>query len=156
MRAIILAALLVFMVTPAFAADTETKQAKQASPKEVYELSEKCSKSAAEKFKQNVLMGVTPPWGWSKYDDGTDMSTTYSNHYSAKLNKCLLLVTITHFEKSGVWFTRIVRDVHENKEIAILIYSNSPSWEVLTCKVLDQACSSESEWDSLLKPYMEE
>ncbi len=98
MRAIILAGLLIFIATPVLlGCDTETRQAKQASSKEIYELSEKCAKSAAEKFKQ-----VNGKEGLVKSPDGAgSVNQNYSCHYNVKLNKCFMLCTYTTPETIG-------------------------------------------------------
>ncbi|MGC9964284.1 MAG: hypothetical protein ABSE08_02645 [Syntrophobacteraceae bacterium] len=155
MRAIILAGLLLFMAAPVLAADQDIPKSKGVSSKEAYELSEKCAKFAAEKFKQ----GFTQE-GCKREEDGMYCST-YSNHYSPKLNKCFMLIRTMYHPKdkdAGVGNMKSVLDIHENREIATLYVDQKANfnWKTLDCRVQDQDCKSESEWDVLVKPYMED
>lgn len=121
------------------------------SSKEDYELQEKCGKRCDEMFRKD-------------YGNGTDnkgMISNYQNHYNKKLNKCFFLImntSVSRNKKTNKVESLIMRnlfDVNENKEYGSFVrwsYSFTPN----DCRVLEKYCKSESEWDSLVKPYMEE
>jgi hypothetical protein len=82
------------------------------SPKEQYELSERCGKQAAENFKEI--------WGEPNYfGKGTATAQaiiTYENHYSLRLNTCFYLQT--RFVTEIKFKELLLYDLHENREIA--------------------------------------
>ncbi len=162
MRVIILATLLFFIATPVLAADTETKQNKMVSAKEVYELSERCAKLAAENFKQrygeDAYQSLSGLAALTVARDGSTSATIYTNHFNKNLNTCFMLITtdaVSKDEKTKI-ITKSLVDIMENdNEIATLIFKYDPL-QVVICTVKEQACISQSDWDSLVKPYMEE
>jgi len=92
-----------------------------------YQLQEQCGKRSEE------------------YSKKFTNSRFHQNHYNKKLNKCFILVNES--EKSG----KGLFDVNESK-----IYGIYSTKDYLSCYVLEKECKSEEEWDSLVKPYMEE
>jgi len=111
-----------------------------------YELQERCAKCAAESFKT----------AYGK----ESMLRHYTNHYNNKLNKCFILVTEIILPdkkdpKSHYGLSKLLYDVNEHKEYASF-YEFTDIHKNMYCKVLDKLCSSEAEWDNLVKPYMEE
>jgi hypothetical protein len=122
-----------------------------ASNKEDYELQERCGKRSAELFKEHYGNGTS-----NNEDD--QMISVYTNHYNKKLNKCFMLVTTTTFPKKKGNIPLIMKniwDINENKEYASFDRNrNLPT--PITCTVLDKICSSENQWDLLVKPYMED
>ncbi len=121
-----------------------------ASDKELYELQERCGKRAAEIFKEQVGGGT------KRTDEGESFST-YVNHYNAKLNKCFIMVTthFTEFKTAKYVLDIIVMDVNENKQYAVFNDAGKASG-FLACEVKDVKCHSESEFDALVAPYMEQ
>ena len=143
MRVIILAGLLFFIATPVLAADTETPKVKEVSAKEVYELSEKCAKSAAQEFKEI-------------YGQEAELTVDYTNHYNIKLNKCFVLVTDLVPNKYN-FRTKFLLDINEHRQTAGFIFSlKGGKNSIIECEVSGTNCQSESEWDAIVKPYMEE
>lgn len=119
--------------------------------KEDYELQERCGKRAEEKFKE----------AYGKAGFQTDgVLVNYINHYNKKLNKCFVLVTGTNIptggnEKLGIGTDKTLWDINENKPYGSFYkFSNKSTPSI--CDVLGRLCKSESEWDLLVKPYMEE
>jgi hypothetical protein len=116
--------------------------------KEEYELQERCGKRAEEVFRK-------------EYGHET-ISNYYTNHYNRKLNKCFILVTETVkqwdkelIEKLGVSSTyKTLLDINEKKPYGI--FRKLSKGTLMNCEVLEKHCNSESEWDALVKPYMEE
>jgi hypothetical protein len=73
---------------------------------------------------------------------------THQNHYNTRLDKCFILINYTKKQ------SKILKNIIENK-----IYGSFRSKEdgtIIMCNVLEKTCKSEEEWDSLVKPYMEE
>jgi hypothetical protein len=112
--------------------------------------SERCGKLVAELFKKE--------WGNGVSNDG-NTHAVYQSHYNAKLNKCF-------FEQlsSGVVVNKKTKkvtpneddalyDANENKEYGAYIQYGD---RVMLCYLNDKLCVSKEEWESLIKPYMEE
>lgn len=125
-----------------------------ASIEEQYELQERCSKRAEELFKKECGNYIV------SNEAGTTMSN-YTNHYNRKLNKCFILVTQTSIpkdkeamEKWGVSTYKTLWDINENKLYGSFFKFSKDG--LTDCEVLGKHCSSEYEWDALVKPYMEE
>jgi hypothetical protein len=73
---------------------------------------------------------------------------THQNHYNTRLDKCFILVNYTKKQ------LKVLREINENK-----IYGSIRSKKdgtIIICNVLEKSCKSEEEWDSLVKPYLEE
>ena len=133
-----------------FAIACRTAVSDAASRAEEYELREKCGKRAAELFKQEFGTGI-------QNTKNGQLVTVYRNHYSAKLNKCFLLLTTTSFETKkqppSKTTTFTVVDINENREYGSFTkIENTP----FTCYVLEKTCVSEQEWNSLIRVYMDE
>ncbi|MBN1471183.1 MAG: hypothetical protein JW925_05335 [Syntrophaceae bacterium] len=73
---------------------------------------------------------------------------THQNHYNASLDKCFILV---NYSKKQL---KILREINENKIYGS--FRSKKDGSTILCNVLEKICKSESEWDSLVKPYMEE
>ncbi len=122
-----------------------------ASNKEEYDLQERCGKRAEEILKPGNDNGISE-------DDKQLMMTGYRNHYNRKLNKCFVLQTTTTMPKNKKESPSILEelwDINENKLYGRFFkvkIDNKP----FECNVLGEICNSENEWDSLVKPYMEE
>ncbi len=58
-------------------------------------------------------------------------------------------------EKGRPHIWKLLFDLKENKEYANF-FKFIDNEQVISCDVLDKHCSSENEWDNLVKPYMEE
>jgi hypothetical protein len=133
------------------------------SVKEVYELQERCRKSSEEWYER--MWGGQP----MHKDKESSMLIYYQNHYNRKLNRCLILEEVVHMPKNrkdtSLTFLNL-SDVNENNKIfahSIFTSASDPSKRTLftsqhgvMCKVLDKTCRSWSEWESLIKPYMED
>ena len=119
----------------------------QSTRKGIYELQEKCGKTASEFFERESLGS-----------EGRDSS--YTSHYSIKLSKCFILINFHFYSKDTGGFLRLMlHDVNENNEIGSFskFYGFQPyKDELQDCTVRDKTCKSEAEWDALIKPYMEE
>jgi len=114
------------------------------SVKKEYELQERCAKGAAEVF--------------HKWYGSEGLLTHYTNHYNKKLNKCFILIIDTNLPKDKNEHTSISKllvDVNEQKEYGSF-FMFTDTKEIMECIVLGNPCSSETEWDTLIKPYMED
>ena len=106
----------------------------------VMKLQEKCSKETEIYFNKEY---------------GKDGYFSYTNHYNKKLNKCFML--LSHIGVTEKITSETLNDHFENKEYGDFHESfKNGSPEVIYCKFLDKHCTSRNEWDSLVKPYMEE
>jgi hypothetical protein len=113
------------------------------SVKEEYELQEHCKKSAVE-FVQ------------AQYKDWAGgMVTNYTNHYNRKLNKCFVKATFVRNE-GFVQTTKTLWDINENNRYGEVVSGLFHPGTPIVCEMLGKWCKSESEWNSLAKPYMEE
>jgi hypothetical protein len=125
--------------------------------KEQYELQERCGKRAEQVFKSDNP-GQSAGGVVTNTEDGQDI-TTYQNHYSATLNKCfyLLIVTGINYKKHPQYTTTLMTlfDINENKEYGTF-FKRSDMGGPAQCNVQQKSCSSESEWQELLRPYMEQ
>jgi len=107
------------------------------NPKEVYDLQVRCGQQCDEYFKK-------------EYGDGNIKERNglwaHENHYNKKLNKCFILLDQFTGSKE-----KMLTEINENK---IYGYYNGKS--TTFCSMLEKKCKSEKEWDSLVKPYIEE
>ena len=128
-----------------------TSSCHAASPSELYELQERCSRRAEELFIKNFAGGEI-----INTDDGKAFAR-YTNHFSNKLNKCFYLVTVANipFDSSKESTTSItLYDVNQVREYGVKFTdgnSKSPS----LCFVNGKDCHSDKEWSTLIRPYME-
>jgi hypothetical protein len=123
------------------------------SQKEAYELQEICKKRAVEKFKEEHQNGSR----WS--DPDTNFISEQSNHYNRKLNTCFVVTIDRRIpikeNDTGIWKNKQLWDINEMKRYGLFSkYSNISI--PITCEVSGTPCNYETEWDSLVKPYMEE
>ena len=107
-----------------------------------YELQERCGNQTREFFKKEYGDGVTTV-------GKGQMLSGYQNHYNKKLNKCFIIITST----SPSMKLKNLFDFNENKELGTFVDNKNLSMD---CRVFEKSCKSEQEWDSLVKPYMEE
>ena len=122
-------------------------------PRIAYDLREKCGRDARE-------------WFQHFYGDGQshtkDFSTTsFTNHYQAKLNGCFAVVrgfTVLRDEKtkksknSDDWH---LVDISENNDLgAYFQFSDMPT--PMACSVGNLQCGSREAWETLTAPYMKE
>jgi hypothetical protein len=124
-----------------------------AQPNKVeYELRERCGKRAAEVFKAEY----SPPV--ANTDEG-QILFNYRSHYNAALNKCFFLEisqTIAYRAKPQYSATMYrLYDINDNKEYGSF-YRRSDANSLGECNVIDKSCSSEAEWELLIKRFMED
>ena len=107
-----------------------------------YELQERCGKQTSEFFKKEYGNGITTV-------GKEQMMSGYQNHYNKKLNKCFIIITST----SKSMRLKNLFDFNENKELGTFVENK---YLPMNCRVFEKKCKSEEEWDSLVKPYMED
>jgi hypothetical protein len=119
--------------------------------KATYDLQEKCARDALAWYKQwDDVPGV----------GGVPVISSYTNHYSLKLGGCFIVVKRTEIArdkatgKDGSSHSITLADVLENHDLGVL--DTYPNGSLIACQVNGRACSSVAEWNSLLRPYMEE
>ena len=104
--------------------------------KDYYRSEGQCKKSCEEWF--------------SSYQQKHDEErVTYKNHYNKRLNKCFILLNNLDYRLKNL------RVINEN-EIYGSFLTRLQDGKIVACDVLENKCNSEKEWDSLVKPYMEE
>lgn len=101
--------------------------------KEQLELQNKCGKISKDFF-------------WKNYN----ANDHYRYHYNKKLNQCLMVTT----ETGVLGRKKELLDAYENNTYGIIRINKEK--KVTTCDVLKKICTTEEEWDSFVKPYMEE
>ncbi len=77
----------------------------------------------------------------------------YVNHYNRKMNKCFILISSPEVASKTIYET--LYDHFENKEYGSF-YSSIDGRQNVICNMLGTHCKSYDEWQSLVKPYMEE
>ena len=127
----------------------EQSSVSKITPKDDYELQEKCGKRCEEYFKKD-------------YDNGFDKNgiSNYTYHYNKKLNKCFILINSIEFirkveDKYENITIKTLFEFNENKEYGSLVLFGK-NIKTDSCLVLDKSCKSEQEWNLLVVPYMEE
>lgn len=120
---------------------------------EDYELKEKCGKTSREYFEKKHGNGIVN-------NEVLQTRLSFENHYYKKMNICFFLSSSNGFmkDKNGNLTERIIGkillDVNENKTYGSFVSGSKSS--VVACEVMGNICKTESEWDLLVKPYMEE
>jgi hypothetical protein len=121
--------------------------------KDQYELQERCGKRAEEAFKNDYAGG-----GVTNTKDGQNV-TAYENHYNAMLNKCFFLeiVTSVNYKTKDKSISTMITlfDLNEHKAYGSF-FKRSDFSVPLECYIQEKSCHSQSEWEELLKPYMEQ
>jgi hypothetical protein len=110
----------------------------------LYELQERCAKSAAQV--------------WAKeYDNGKPTTpgeiNNYQAHYNSRLNKCFFLEISMTVDKKDIQHMLRLFDLLENKEYGSFWSSD---YGVTNCSVQGAICHSEDEWHQLAKPFLED
>jgi hypothetical protein len=133
------------------------KPTKEISKKEIYEMQERCGKQCAKIFIEN---------GGSNIED-KDVATfkAYECHYNSKLNKCFMLNRISVFIKREK-LNRFIEDLWDINENKLYGMFRREGKNVKDCRVgkntLEQVlgisnnCQSQQDWETLIKPFMEE
>ena len=115
-----------------------------------YDLQEKCAKDSYAWYKRE----------WEDVP-ASNISSSYTNHYNSKLNRCYVLVASTVYgkeKKTAVEYSmhsKTLVDVLEHRDIGSFDQSAS-RLNPIQCGVGDARCTSEDEFDALTKPYMED
>ena len=120
-------------------------------------LQEKCAEGA-KKFFFEGLQSYGGSWG-SFSDFGSEKGSGFNHftsHYNKKLDKCFIRIEF-HFLAEGKTKKTInaidVWDVFEGKHLA---GCSLPILYPMDCKVGNKECNSLSEFENLIRPYMEE
>ncbi len=117
-------------------------------------LQEWCDVSAETYFKR--FYGS----GYYKGHEGISLSH-YISHYNRTSNMCFVLLmeqlvpnNVEEAEKYGNTTFKELREIKENRVYGSFLRFYKFK-KPIKCEVLGKECNSESEWDSLVKPYME-
>ena len=104
---------------------------KQDFARKDYGLQERCAEQAEQRFVKN--------FDHAMYN--------YQNHFNRKLNKCFLWV----WSRDGGQ-SQYLLDVNENEPLGKMSVYDGTGFR---CIMQGQTCSSESDWATLIKPYIE-
>ena len=137
-RKLFLSILIVFFITSfIFGCNNQT------STKEQYQLQEQCGKRGEE-------------WFNKKYGNENEPSLSYRCHYNKKLNKCFIRIIMDSKNKldNKPYYREALFDINENREYGFFFMDD----QGINCflMVLNKECKDRLEFDSLVKPYMEE
>jgi hypothetical protein len=116
---------------------------------ERYNLQDRCGKFAAEVFAKEWGTGI------SNTDDGQTVAD-YRHHYNFRLNKCFYLelsATSPRSRDEGQFSSSRLFDLQESREIGT--YQQLED-EVVSCDVQGKECHSLLEYQTLIKPFMED
>ena len=115
----------------------------QNSTKEQYQLQEQCGKRSDE-------------WFNKKYGNENEPLSSYQCHYNKKLNKCFIRIIMDNKNKlhNKPYYREALFDINENREYGFFFMNDKET----NCAfmVSNKECKSRLEFDSLVKPYMEE
>jgi hypothetical protein len=106
----------------------------------LYQLQENCEKLAAETFRRER----------ANDEDRVD----YRAHYNARLKKCFYAETYISPTPVGINMWVYLSDLQDNR-----IYGGfhrSTNIGLFYCNLQNQQCHSETEWNELVNPYMED
>lgn len=147
-RKLFLSILLIFFTTSLLSSVGCNNQNIIKEPSSLSELQEKCGKQSNEFFSKEYGNGTV------KTNDGIT-TTHYTKHYNKKQNKCFLLLKSIHIfndKKKNYKYSENILDIDENQDYGYFIENGKN----IVCFVLNKECKSKKEWDSLVKPYVEE
>jgi hypothetical protein len=105
----------------------------------LHQLQENCEKLAAETFRR---------------EPADEYRVAYRTHYNARLNKCFYEETYISPTRVGINMWVYLSDLQDNR-----IYGGfhiSTTIGLFYCNLQNKECHSASEWNGLVKPYMEE
>lgn len=90
----------------------------------------------------------------TKNDESEHSHSTYRCHYNQNLNTCFMLVTSRGYTKidTKIYHNKPLFDINENKEYGFFDDKKTS----IICILSGKKCKSGEEWNSLVKPYMEE
>jgi hypothetical protein len=114
----------------------------------VYELQERCGLQAARWFKAQYSLT-----GTLNAPDGRQIMGSFRNHYSARLNKCFVLIHAIPVKPKQLLEWETLTDLNDNHGLGTFVQVNG---EVLGCKVQDTFCAGDAEWQALIKPFLEQ
>jgi hypothetical protein len=114
---------------------------------EIYDLQERCAKSAAEMFEKDFPK------------DSRQGSVSYENNYNVRLNKCFMLdeSTTTRSDQGKMYRTKslMLVDVNGNK-LSGSVSSTNGVLDGTYCELQERKCHSEHEFRTLVRPFMED
>lgn len=121
--------------------------------REVYELSERCGRTARDWFKDN--------WGdGESRSDGIASHSSYENHYNPKLNRCFALLNMMFEGKNSKTGAETLRtfaqlyDVNDAHAMGSYLVNHEPN-QLLNCLMGKQQCTSTDQWDAWAATYLE-
>ena len=116
----------------------------------IADLRELCRKSAEEYFTGRFGSGF-------RDDEFGQRIDTYTNQYNEKLNKCFILINTVVTPRYKIFrqsSAKTLLDIYKDTYYGSCGIARDGS--IQPCEMLKKECHSESEWDALVKPYMEE
>jgi len=117
-------------------------------------LQEKCAEGA-KKFFLGLVDSYGGKWGFFDSEIWGRGYNDFTSHYNKKLDKCFILIEFHSFADKNKNAINIMDlwNVFENTRIGRL---STPIEIAPDCTVSDENCKSPSEFENLIRPYMEE
>ena len=115
-----------------------------------------CEKEAGRLFEKEWGNGMVP---------GKESATlaTYKSHFNESLGRCFMLVHVKTTDikkKTKTAISIFLNDVSDKTEYASYFEENEPHSKkpnrMTTCIVAGKECASEPEFESMVKPYMQD
>jgi len=132
------------------------------SPKDLYELQEKCGKLSEELFVKFTMFQNRQRIEIEGGNEGVMVETPhgyqiyyYRNHYHKKWDKCFLIMALDVLNKDKKVIKKVKSMLDVNDNLTYGSFEIEPN-NVVHCQTIHKLCKSEEEWDLLIKPYMEE
>lgn len=117
-------------------------------------LQEKCAEGAKKFFFERIkLYGGS--WG-SFSDEKGHGYNHFTTHYNKKFDKCFIRIEYSYFPKDKDQKSIKTIEIYNAFEGKHLADCSLPMLLTTDCKVGDKKCNSLDEFETLIKPYMEE
>jgi hypothetical protein len=140
-----------------------------ASPAPSIDMQEKCAAQAKKSFDEAGWNKGGLPTSNSEWNTANSQPTSYTDHYSSKLNKCFIEVNSPMQSQPGsstIWTYKVLWDAYEGRTYAAYSWhtvEGKKYWEVppFECatypdgtEASQQLCTSEQEFDAFVAKYM--
>lgn len=85
-----------------------------------------------------------------------DWSIAMNSHYSRRDHRCYAELVLFSESPGPKLHREELLDVDENRGVGVFSEQMTPERDVRMCSLADQKCASYEEWQTLVKPYMEQ
>jgi len=88
-------------------------------------------------------------------EDSKLLNPNFTHHYNVKPNKCFMLIDGVSRKDDNV-IMKILWDYFDPSNFTGLMSRMKKEHNPIDCSVGNKICKSQGEWNSLVKPYMEQ